>query len=138
MNKYRLIIGLRTYEFLTEYEAINFRASNGLGNEAITMHTESSTVDAIANAAAAVARARGFGVQMMDEFAAKNILRGYSAAQISEIVISLANLQLLLMSGSIYTAISVIDAMTPTALVSQGDLTEFSNKLRAYVGMPQL
>lgn len=83
----------------------------------------------------AVLRAMSFGQNLMAEYGAKNILRGYTTAQVRQIATDLAGIQALLLSGSLYSALEDIAAFTPTALILQSDIDEFTAKLQTYLGL---
>lgn len=136
MTKYRLFIAGSIIEFSSEVAALNHRASNGVGNEVIEAFESTIVADPLASAKAAMTRARAFGADLIDEYGAKNIIRGYTTAQVRQAASQLTELQILLLSGSLYSALAFIEALTPSEVVSQGDIDEFKNKIKLYLGLP--
>lgn len=81
----------------------------------------------------AVERAAEFGKSMIIDYSVKNVLRGYTTAQVGEVATALSNITMLLQSGALYTAKEAIDNFTPTSLITSEDKQEFSDKLADYL-----
>ena len=82
-----------------------------------------------------VQAAMDLGKQILIEFAATNIVRGINIAQVKELTTQFGNIQLLLMSGSLYSALDEIQKLTPNALISQADKDYFSKKIMIFLGI---
>jgi hypothetical protein len=81
--------------------------------------------------------AMDFGSKIIVEYGARNVLSGRTVAEIRSISVKLAEVQTLLMSGSLYCARQAIIDMVPDALVTADDKSEFLWKLNNYLGIPQ-
>lgn len=103
--------------------------------KAVQLLTADATGTPLRLAKNAVLNAMLFGKDLMAEYGGKNILRGYTTAQVKELALSLNGIQALLVSGSLYSALEEIENFTPTALVTQQDVDEFSQKIRDYLGI---
>lgn len=76
-----------------------------------------------------------FGKQLMVEYGTKNVLAGYTTAQILAIADKLSKLQSLLLSGSVYAALEEINALVPDANVTQESIDEFKAKVKNFLGI---
>ena len=82
---------------------------------------------------ARILEAMEFGKQLMAEFGASNVLAGKTTAQIAAISDKLAVVQARILSGSLYAALSAIDALEPDANVSVESIAEFKAKIEAFL-----
>lgn len=74
-----------------------------------------------------------WGQQLMANFGAQNILAGYTTNQVAQIVQDLGDVQSLIQSGSLETANSLILNLTPTTLITQITINNFSAQIVAYL-----
>jgi hypothetical protein len=82
---------------------------------------------------ARILEAMEFGKQLMAEFGASNVLAGKSTAQIAAISDKLAVVQARILSGSLYAALSAINALEPDANVSAESIAEFKAKIEEFL-----
>lgn len=84
---------------------------------------------------ARILEAMEFGKQLMAEFGASNVLAGKTTAQIAAISDKLAVVQARILSGSLYAALSAIDALEADANVSAEAIAEFKLKIEIFLGI---
>ena|SRR6185436_10510265 len=77
--------------------------------------------------------AADFGHAIMVEFAARNVLKGISLTEVKRLTQQLGAIQLMLMNGSLYTALDEIQKLTPQGSLTQKDINYFSNKIRNFL-----
>jgi len=77
-------------------------------------------------------RCMDFGKEVIAEFAAQNVVLGVSDAQMKQISIDFAEIQNLLLSGSLRIAKQEIDTLQST-LVTEGRRAYFSNKIAKFL-----
>lgn len=82
-----------------------------------------------------IQKAMDFGKKIMIDYGTKNVLRGYSVEQTRAVSVKTAELQSLLLSGSLYCARQAIMEMVPDETVTQVDKDEFLAKINAYLGL---
>jgi len=82
-----------------------------------------------------ICRAMDFGHKLIVEYGAKNVLRGYTIAQVRTVATKLNEVQSLLLSGSLYCAKQAITEMEVDSLVTQEDKDEFLSKINEYLGL---
>ncbi len=76
-----------------------------------------------------------FGHNLINEYGAKNTLRGYTAEQVAVVAQALFPISMLLTSGALYTALGAIQATPTTELITDEDKTEFMTKIMDYLGL---
>lgn len=78
-----------------------------------------------------------FGKNIMAEYGASNILVGKSLEQIQDIMTRTAKLQAALATGSLYVAISELDALEPDGeIITEAEITICRNRIQTYLGIP--
>jgi hypothetical protein len=115
-------------------EDLRFQYSN---NEAGYEAFLRSQIDPVKRVAASITAAMGFGRRLIAEFGASNVIAGLTPAQISSVAARAVNVQLLLMSGSLYTAIAAMNAIQTDAILTPALLKKYRNKIEDYLGVPQ-
>lgn len=80
--------------------------------------------------------AKQFGDSLVEEYGVRNVMGGKTTEQIRHIINKLAPMQLMLMSGSLYTALAQLDLVVPDAIVTQDDINYFRKRIKDYLGMP--
>lgn len=85
---------------------------------------------------AAISAAMDFGKSLIIDFSAENILSGKTVAEVKQIATDLSELQLLLLSGSLYVSLDLITNYTPTPLITQAVLNKFRDRIRTYLKLP--
>lgn len=85
-----------------------------------------------------ITEAMEFGVELMTEYAANNVLAGYDKYQVKEISRYLRDVQRYLQSGSLYVALDEIQSLTPleyngVEIITQEQLDEFVQKIIDYL-----
>lgn len=105
-------------------------------------NTWKSSVDAPENTKkyikSLIFKAQEFGIDLMAEYGAENILSGKTIAQIAAIASKMKDVQLLLQSGSLYTAEQVMGTVEPDPNISEDTIKTYRNKIRSYLGMSLL
>jgi hypothetical protein len=74
-----------------------------------------------------------FGMSIISQFGAANRVANLTTAQIVQVAEQLAPIQALLSSGSIETALSLIQALTPSSLITQETINTYSQELQNYL-----
>lgn len=75
-----------------------------------------------------------FGKQIVAEFGADNLMAGKTSSQVLAIAAKLSNVQLLLLSGSLGSTLSVLSSITPDANIEQATIDTFKNKIITFLG----
>ena len=84
-------------------------------------------------AQAKVAQDISFGMKLIVQFGAANRLAGLSTGQVVQIAQQLAPIQALLSSGSIETALYLIQNLTPNSLISQDVINTYVQEIQNYL-----
>ena len=79
--------------------------------------------------------AMDFGKDLIATYGTQNVLAGRTSSDIRTLILKLQTLQLLLMSGSLYSALAELQNIQPDSLVTQQDLDTFASRIRAYLGI---
>lgn len=82
-----------------------------------------------------ISSAMDFGKQIMVEFAAQNVMRGITIDQVNKITNKFAHIQLLLLNGSLYSALQEIQNLKPDDWVRQQDIDTFVKKIKTFLGI---
>lgn len=83
-----------------------------------------------------IKEAKQFGDQLIEEYGVRNVMSGKTTEQIRHIINKLSSMQLMLMSGSLYTALAQLDLVVPDNVVTQDDINYFRKRIKDYLGMP--
>lgn len=94
-----------------------------------------ASVAAQKTVAARIKVAMAFGQNLMAEYGAQNVVSGKTTAQVIAIANKLANLQQLLLSGSLYAALEEIENIATDDLVTLATKNEFRAKIRKFLGL---
>jgi len=84
-------------------------------------------------AAAQVAKDISFGLGLIAQFSTQNRIANLSTGNVAQIAEQLAPVQSLLLSGSIETALTVIQGITPSALLTQDVINNYITQLQNYL-----
>jgi hypothetical protein len=79
--------------------------------------------------------AMDFGRSIIIEVGVENIVLGYNPIQIVQILTKFAGAKAALEAGSLYTAIAIMEATPPDALVPKARIEKYVNKIKAYLGV---
>jgi hypothetical protein len=79
--------------------------------------------------------ARNFGLSIIDEVALDNLLAGATVDQVTSMLSSYASIMAMLQSGSLYTALSAMQSVSPSGLMTQDRITKYINQIKAYLGI---
>jgi hypothetical protein len=74
-----------------------------------------------------------FGMQIIAQFGAANRSAGLTTAQVIQVSEQLAPIQSLLISGSIETAMTIIQGLTPNAFITQDIINNYVQQLQTYL-----
>ncbi len=74
-----------------------------------------------------------FGMSMIAQFSASNVAANLTTDQVATLAQQLGSIQTLLLSGSIATALTLVQAVTPTDLISQDTINLYTGLLQNYV-----
>lgn len=83
----------------------------------------------------AILCAMEFGMGLIADFGARNVVAGLNEAEVAGIAAKLSSVQALLMSGSLKTAKLAIAAVTPDAYITQAVKDEFTDRINLYLGI---
>ena len=83
----------------------------------------------------AIFSAMDFSKDLLADIGARLVIKGYDSAQIEQYFTDTGNLLNLLQSGALYTALTRLGAMTPTAVVPQEDLDFMKQRIENYLGI---
>ncbi len=93
-------------------------------------------VNAISPLDAAIAQVKkdtAFGMSIIAQFGAANRVANLNTSTVAQIAQQLAPIQALLSSGSIQTALYVIQNLTPSALLTQDIINMYAQELQNYI-----
>ena len=74
-----------------------------------------------------------FGMSMIAQFSASNVAANLTTDQVATLAQQLGSIQTLFLSGSIATALTLVQAVTPTDLISQDTINLYTGLLQNYV-----
>lgn len=83
----------------------------------------------------AIFSAMDFSKDLLADIGARLVVKGYDSAQVEQYFTDTGNLLNLLQSGALYTALTRLGAMTPTAVVPQEDLDFMKQRIENYLGI---
>lgn len=100
----------------------------------VMVHSAVISADVVS---AAILRAAEFGTTLIIEYAASNVLSGYSLEQVKDILEKTTKVQVALRSGSLYVALDELDyVVTDESVITTPKLVVFKNKIETYLGLP--
>ncbi len=97
------------------------------------MSSYSNTLPPLEVAVAQISKDIAFGMSMIAQFGAENRLANLSVTNVIQVAEQLASVQALLTSGSIQTAIVIIQGLTPSALITQDVINSYAQQLQTYI-----
>jgi len=97
------------------------------------MSSYSNALPPLQVATAQVTKDIAFGTSIIAQFSAANRLANLSTANVVQLAEQLAPIQALLSSGSIQTALYVIQGLTPNALLTQDVINNYAQQLQTYI-----
>jgi hypothetical protein len=105
-------------------------------NAVVSSHIPTSTIqDVVADK---IAAARSFGLKLIAQYGAQNVLSGYSIVQIQDIMNRTAKVQAALNTGSLYVAIAELNAVeTDDTIITTDKIKSFRNLIQDYLGIPR-
>jgi len=105
-------------------------------NAVVAAHIATSTLqDQIANR---ILAARDFGVRLIAQYGAQNIMAGYSVQEIQAIMERTGRLQAALNTGSLYVAINELNAVeTDDVYITPAKIKYFRNLIEDYLQIPR-
>lgn len=105
-------------------------------NRVVAAHIAStSMVDFVASR---IIAARAFGIKLIAQYGAQNVLAGYSIEIIQDVMIRTAKVQAALNSGSLYVAITEINSIVPDdTVITAVKLQTVRNQIEDYLGIPR-
>lgn len=92
-------------------------------------------VDSLALVKERIQSAMAFGEQMIVQVAAENVLLGVTIDQVNKVLAKTANVAAALRSGSLYTALSLIQALPPDEVLTQERINSYAKMIKDYLGM---
>lgn len=102
----------------------------------IAAHTVTTNMQEIV--AAKIAAARNFGLKLITQYGAQNVLSGYSIEQIQDIMTRTAKVQAALNTGSLYVAIQELNAVqTDASIITEAKIKQFRNQIEDYLQIPR-
>ncbi len=79
--------------------------------------------------------AMDFGRQLQISFATRNVMAGLNEQQILQLILQLKEVQNLLLTGSLKTALMAMQQLKPSAALPQSLIDEFIQKIKVYLGV---
>lgn len=105
-------------------------------NQVVGAHAAISTLQE--SVAAKIMAARDFGVRLIAQYGAQNVLSGYTVEQIQEIMIRTAKVQSALNTGSLYVAISELNSIElDDSIITAPKIKVFRNQIEDYLQIPR-
>lgn len=105
-------------------------------NAVVASHTLTTNVQDIV--ASKISAARDFGLKLITQYGAQNVLSGYSVEQIQDIMSRTARAQVALNTGSLYVAIAELNAIeTDDTIITAAKIKVFRNQIEDYLGIPR-
>lgn len=87
---------------------------------------------------AKIVAARTFGSQLINNFAADNVLAGYTVDQIQDIITRTAKAQDALRTGSLYVAITELNnVVTDDQIITPAKVKYYRNQIEDYLKLPR-
>lgn len=83
-----------------------------------------------------IAEAMQFGHSIIVEVAAENVMMSLTVPQIISVLTKCAGVKAMLESGSLYTAIAALNAMTPDDILTAERIQKYKNKIESYLEIP--
>ena len=81
--------------------------------------------------------AKKFGQTIIDDVATENIYNQYTSMEVTYIAQRLAKIQMLLMSGSLYSALAELESLQEEPpLLSRARIDRYVYKIRIFLGLP--
>lgn len=85
-----------------------------------------------------ISAARIFGIGLVTQYGATNVLAGKTTEQVQQIMQITGKVVVALNTGSLYVSIAELDAIEPDGvLISTSQITFFRNKIQDYLGVPR-
>lgn len=84
---------------------------------------------------ARVQAAMQFGQSLIIEFAAENVLMGFSTTDIVTMIAKYRSLMEMLQSGSLYTALEYMNSLTPDRYINANRKAKYVKKLKDFLGV---
>lgn len=105
-------------------------------NQVVASHIAATNlVDTVASK---IMAARAFGIKIITQYGAQNILAGYPVSVIQDIMLRTAKVQGALNTGSLYVAITEINAIVPDdSIITAVKLQAVRNQIEDYLGIPR-
>jgi hypothetical protein len=96
----------------------------------------SGQVDLVAIQVTKIKQAMTFGHNLIAEFGAGNVIAQLTPIQVAGVAQKLLNVQLLLLSGSLYTAIAALQGLVPDAILTTAVIKNYTNQIQTYLEIP--
>lgn len=144
MIKFRVYDDTDVYEFDNYSAAQVFITENNMPESAIKEITETIVVDHALNIRNNIlGPAIAYGKDLAENFASENVMMGITATGKTKLIAdTLRNVTYYLQSGSLYEAIREAESLvlTPSMapFLTPARVKLLTNKMRAYIGLPQL
>jgi hypothetical protein len=105
-------------------------------NSVIASHIPVSNIQDIV--ATKIIAARDFGMNLIAQYGAQNVLSGYNVSQIQDIMNRTAKAQNALNTGSLYVAITELNSIeTDSSIITTAKVTAFRNLIEDYLQIPR-
>lgn len=82
-----------------------------------------------------IGEAMEFGRSLIQRFAARNIARGITKAEVKTMIQNMHILTLMLLTGSLHTALEELEEMEPSDLVPRSEIDYFIDEIKGYLGV---
>jgi len=82
-----------------------------------------------------IEKAIEFGNELISQYAAQNILAGFTVSDVLQVMTALDSVKNALSAGSLYVALDQLALVTPTTLITQADIDKFRHRIQDYLGV---
>lgn len=130
-----------TWTIMTRDEYVAYRAD---AQEAFDAWVQSTIIPPdqaaiqLAYVKSRIAAARIFGIGLVTEYGATNVLAGKTTEQVQQIMQITGKVVVALNTGSLYVSLAELAAIVPDdTLITAAQVTFFRNKIQDYVGVPR-
>lgn len=105
-------------------------------NAVVASHVSTTNLQDMVTAK--IVAARDFGMNLIAQYGAQNVLSGYNISQIQDIMNRTAKVQNALNTGSLYVAITELNAIqTDDSIITADKIKSFRNLIEDYLQIPR-
>lgn len=117
---------------VTAKRVLNFEENQKLHTVILNHYSPSPTEQFVKQK---VMSAMQFGQQLLIEIATENIMLGFTTNQVATMIAKYGHIMGMLQSGSLYTAITALEAIVPDNMITQLRKEKYIKKIKEYLGV---